>query len=166
MAWDRVKHLYTKLDAAHIAILMVADSSVADRVLALKASTPLLADAAKKVDASLAVTETTVKYPNDDPAWQVLTAMFTQQQPGAWYGPEKQAKGWRFIQLLDKDMSEQKFEELPQGLQQNIAGSAGELARDARFNQFTDSLATAFHPVVDKALIAKLPWPIAMEAAN
>jgi hypothetical protein len=166
MAWDRVKHLYTKLDAAHIAILMVADSSAAERVLALKASTPLLADAAKKVDASLAVTETTIKYPNTDPDWQVLTAMFTQQQPGAWYGPEKQAKGWRFIQLLDKDMSEQKFEELPQGLQQNIAGSAGELARDARFNQFTDSLATAFHPVVDKALIAKLPWPIAMEAAN
>jgi hypothetical protein len=133
-------------------------------VLEQKAAIPMLAEAAKKVDPSLEASETTVKYPNDDPNWQVLAAMFTQQQPGSWYGPEQQPKGWRFIQLLDKQMSEQKFEELPQGLQQNIAGSAGELARDARFNQFTDSLATAFHPVVDRALVAKLPWPVATDA--
>ena len=166
LAWERVRHRYTKLESAHVAVLDVADSSVARRLVEERASTPLLADAAQKLDPALKVTETTVHYPTNDPEWSVLTAMFTQQEPGAWLGPEQRPKGWRFIQLLDKQMGEQKFEELPQALQQNIASSAGELARDARFNQFTDSLATAFHPIVDRALIAKLPWPVAMDAAR
>jgi parvulin-like peptidyl-prolyl isomerase len=163
MAWERVRHLYPKLDAAHVVILELADSAAAWRVLDQKPTTPLLADAARKVDPALKVTETTIHYPNTDPDWTTLTAMFTQQQAGAWYGPEKRAKGWRFIQLLDKQMGEQKFEDLPPPLQQNIAGSAGELARDERFNVFTDSLATAFHPVVDRELIAKLAWPVATD---
>jgi parvulin-like peptidyl-prolyl isomerase len=165
LAWDRVRHLYMRLESARVAVVDVADSSVARRLVEERASTPLLADAARKVDPALKVTETTVKFPTDDPEWSVLTQAFTQQESGAWFGPEPRPRSWRFVQLLDKQMGEQKFEELPQALQQNIAGSAGELARDARFNQFTDSLATAFHPVVDRALIAKLPWPVAMNAA-
>ena len=164
MAWNRVRHQYTKLDLAKVAMLEVADSTVADRVQKQHASTPMLADAAKHVDASLKVTVQDVHYPNPDPNWQVLQAMFTSLQPGAWYGPERTPKGWRLVQLVDKQMSEQKFEELPQGLQQNIAGAAGELARDQRFNEFTDSLATAFKPVIDTVAIAKLPWPVPMPA--
>jgi len=166
MAWERVRHLYTKLEAARVAILDLTDSLAVERVLAQKATATSLAEAAKNVDPSLEVKETTIKFPNDDQEWQVLAAMFTREQPGSWYGPEQRAKGWRFIQLLDKQMSEQKFEELPQGLQQNIASSAGELARDARFNQFTDSLSAAFHPVVDRARIAKLPWPVVADASR
>jgi len=164
LAWERVRHLYTKLEAAHIAVVEVADTAVARRLLDAHATTPLLADAARKVDAALAVTETTIHFPNDDPDWTALTPMFQSQPPGAWVGPEPRPKGWRFIQLLDKQMSEQKFEDLPPSLQQNIAGSASELARDQRFTQFTDSLATAFQPVVDHARIAKLPWPVPMPA--
>ena len=166
MAWERVRHLYTKLEAARVAILDVTDSLAVERVLAQKATATSLAEAAKNVDPSLEVKEATIKFPNDDQEWQVLAAMFTREQPGSWYGPEQRAKGWRFIQLLDKQMNEQKFEELPQGLQQNIASSAGELARDARFNQFTDSLSAAFHPVVDRARIAKLPWPVVADASR
>ena len=164
MAWERVRHQFTKLESAHVAILDVADTSVARRVYDAHATTPLLADAAKKVDPALQVTVTTVKYPSDDPEWSALTAVFTRQQPGEWYGPVTGPKGWRFLQLLDKQVGEQQFEDLPPAMQQNIAGSAGDLARDARFNQFTDSLATAFHPVVDRELIAKLPWPVPVDA--
>jgi len=164
LAWERVRHLYPKLASAHVAVLEVPDSNVARGVYEAHATTPLLADAAKKVDPALKVTETTVQYPTNDPEWSALAAMFTQQQVGAWIGPAPRPKGWRFMQLLDKQMGEQAFEDLPQSLQQNIAGSAGELARDQRFNEFTDSLATAFHPVVDRALIARLPWPVPTDA--
>ena len=164
MAWDRVKHMYTKLESAHIAVLEIADSSVARRVAEAHVTTPQLVDAAKKVDPALAVTETTVKFPNDDPDWTAFTGLFSQQQPGEWFGPQKRPNGYRIIQLLDKQMVEQQFEDLPASTQQNIAGSAGELARDQRFNVFTDSLAKAYHPVVDHALIAQLPWPVPTDA--
>jgi len=164
MAWDRVRHMYPKLESAHVAVLEVADSSVARRVHEAHATAPLLADAAKQVDPTLKVTETTVKFPTTDEQWTTLASMFTQQQPGAWYGPEQRPKGYRFIQLLDKQMGEQQFEELPPSVQQSIAGSASELARDQRFNVFTDSLSKAYHPVVDRDLIAKLPWPVPTDA--
>jgi hypothetical protein len=164
MAWDRVRHMYPRLESAHLAVLEVADSSVARRVHEAHATAPLLADAAKQVDPALKVTETTVKFPTTDEQWTTLASMFTQQQPGAWYGPEQRPKGYRFIQLLDKQMGEQQFEELPPSVQQSIAGSASELARDQRFNVFTDSLSKAYHPVVDHDLIAKLPWPVPTDA--
>jgi hypothetical protein len=164
LAWERVRPLYARLESARVAILDVPDSSVALRVLQARPSARLLADAAKQVDPALQVTETTVKFPTDDPEWSVHAMMFTQQQPGSWSGPEPRPEGMRFLQLLDKQMAEQQFEELPPAVQQNIASSAGELARDARFNEFTDSLATAFRPVVDRALIAKLPWPVPTNA--
>jgi hypothetical protein len=166
MAWERVRHMYPKLESAHVAVLEVADSSVARRVHEAHATAPLLADAAKQVDPALKVTETTVKFPAADEEWSELASLFTQQQPGTWYGPEQRPKGYRFIQLLDKQMGEQEFEELPQSVQQNIAGSAGELARDQRFNVFTDSLSKAYHPVVDHDLIAKLPWPVPKDAMH
>jgi parvulin-like peptidyl-prolyl isomerase len=166
MAWERVRHMYPKLESAHVAVLEVADSSVARRVHEAHATAPLLADAAKQVDPALKVTETTVKFPTADQEWSELASLFTQQQPGTWYGPEQRPKGYRFIQLLDRQMGEQEFEELPQSVQQNIAGSAGELARDQRFNVFTDSLSKAYHPVVDHDLIAKLPWPVPKDAMH
>ena len=164
MAWERVRANYRKLESAHVAMLDVADSSLARRVYEAHATTPLLADAAKQVDPALKVTETTVHYPSTDAEWSSLGTLFTQQESGAWLGPVQHEGGYRFLQLLDKQMSDQNFEDLPAATQQNIEGSAGELARDQRFNQFTDSLATAFHPVVDHALIAKLPWPVPMDA--
>jgi len=166
MAWNRVRKQYTKLDMARVALLEVTDSTFAERVQKQHSSSPMLADAAKAVDPSLKVTVQDVHYPSTDANWQVLQAMFTSQQPGAWYGPERTPKGWRFLQLVDKQMSEEKFEELPQGLQQNIAGAASELARDQRFNEYTDSLKTAFRPVVDTAAIARMPWPVPQPVAD
>ncbi len=160
MAWERVKPQFTRLVTARVAVFETRDSTLVMRVAGAGGLKGPLADAAKKVDPTLAVTETDVRYPSDDPAWAVLQAMFTQQQPGAWFGPEKTAQGWRILQLVDKTVQQQSWEELPEPLRQSIAASAAELARDARFEQFTDSLATAFQPRVDEKAIARLPWPV------
>jgi hypothetical protein len=160
LAWERVKDRFSRLDTVVVAILDLADSAKAGRVSRERAKAPSLAEAARRVDASLAVIEIAVHYPNAEPEWQLLQAMFTSQPAGMWMGPEKRGERWRILQILRKVTTEQKFEELPPGLQQNITGSAGELARDARFNQFTDSLAAALHPIVDHGRIARLPWPV------
>ena len=52
--------------------------------------------------------------------------------------------------MVDKTVIQQKFEQLPPATQQNITSSAAELARDARFQQFSDSLVQAYKPTVDR----------------
>ena len=159
LAWERVKDQYAKLDTSVVAVLELADSAKAEAISRARATFPLLAEAAKRVDPALEVKQTIVLYPRDEATWGNFQAMFTSQPTGFWFGPEKLGSGWRLLQLVRKTTLEQPFDALPAGLQKSIAGNAGELARDARFNQFTDSLAAAFHPIVDRELAAKLPWP-------
>ncbi len=161
LAWERVKPQFTKLESVRVAQFTTADSALAMRVVREAGPGGPLVDVVKKVAPSENVAVTDVHYPNEDPAWAVFQAMFTQQQPGAWFGPEKTAQGWRILQLVGKTVAQQQWEELPEPLRQNIAASAGELARDQRFQQFTDSLATAFQPRMHQDRIAKLKWPVA-----
>jgi parvulin-like peptidyl-prolyl isomerase len=160
MAWEQLKDRFTRLGDVRVASVVVADSSTLLKLIHTGANVRSLTEAVKQVDSSLAVTDTTVHYPNNDPGWNTLVAMFTQMQPGAWYGPEPLAHGWRILQMVDKTVIQQSFEELPPATQQNIAGSAAELGREARFRQFTDSLSRAYMPVIDRPLLAKLPWPV------
>jgi hypothetical protein len=160
VAWEQLKGHFMRLGDVRVASVVVADSSTLLKLVHVGATTRSLAEAVKQVDVALIVRDTTVHYPNNDPGWNALVAMFTQMQPGAWYGPEPLAHGWRILQLVDKTMIQQAFEELPPAMRQNIAGSAAELARDARFRQFSDSLKRAYMPVVDRQLLARLPWPV------
>ena len=166
LAWEQMKSRFTKLTAVHITSVSLPDSGMVAKLVQQGGSTRSLADAAKALDPSLAVTDTVIHYPGSDPAWTAFEAMFTQLRPGAWYGPEPiadpatgRAVRWRVIQLLNKVVAQQAFEELPAPTQQNIASSAAELARDARFQQFADSLERAYQPVVNRDLLPKLAWP-------
>jgi hypothetical protein len=169
LAWEQMKGHFTRLGDVHVASVVVSDSSTLLKLIHAGVNTRSLAEAAKLVDASLTVQDTTVHYPNNDSGWNALVAMFTQMQPGAWYGPEPladpsggRAPRWRILQMVDKTVVQQAFEDLPPAMQQNIAGSAAELARDARFRQFSDSLARSYLPVLDRPLLAKLPWPVTL----
>ena len=160
MAWERLKNRFTHVAEAHLNMVVIADSMQLVKLVREGQNQRSLVEAVKSVDPTLVVVDTTVRYPNTDPAWNAMLAMFTQMQPGAWYGPEPQAHGWRVLQLVNKIIVQQAFEELPPATQQNIASSAGELARDARFQQFTDSLKNAYKPQINRELLAKVPWPI------
>lgn len=168
MAWEQLKGRFTKLGDVQVSSVLVADSASLLKLEAIGPHVHSLAEAAKAVDPSLVVTDTTVHYPNNDNAWSARAAMFMQMQPGAWYGPEPLADPssgrvprWRVIQLVNKTIIQQQFEELPPATQQNITSSAAELARDTRFREFSDSLARAYMPVVNRQQLAKLTWPVA-----
>ena len=159
MAWEQVKDRFTRLIEAQVAIAVAADTATVAKLVRQGAQTRPLAEAASQVDPAITVSETTVKYPTDDPQWSSLQAMFTQMQPGAWFGPEPTAGGYRVLQLVSKSMQQQAFEDLPEAVRQNIAGSAADLARESRFKVFRDSLVQVYHPVVNQQAIAKLAWP-------
>jgi parvulin-like peptidyl-prolyl isomerase len=160
LAWERVKPQFQRLDAAKVAVYTTPDSALAMRAVRMLGSSGSLVESVRRVDSSHAAQELTLSFPNPDPTWQVFAGAFTQQQPGAIFGPEKRASDWRIVQLLDKTTAQQQWEELPEGVRQNIAASASELARDQRFKQYTDSLAAVFKPRRHDDRIAKLPWPM------
>ena len=161
MAWERVKGQFSRLTSVKLAVLESSDSAVVRNVGQIGAGGLTLVEAAKQVPGAPEVTDLVVSFPNEDPQWQMYENVLNQQPAGMWLGPVPTANGWRVMQVVDKQVSQQKWEDLPEAVKQNIAGSASELARDERFRQFTDSLATAYHVHVDQSLVAKLRWPAA-----
>jgi parvulin-like peptidyl-prolyl isomerase len=159
LAWERVKSQFTRLVSVKLAVVESPDSAVMRRVADTVAGSGTLAEAAAKVEGAPAATTVEASFPSADPEWRVFEAMFTQQQPGGRFGPTKTATGWRIFQMLEKQVAQQQWEELPEALRQNIAASAGEIARDVRFRQVTDSLASAYGLRVNQAAVAKLRWP-------
>ena len=160
LAWEQLKGRFTHISDVHVVSVVLTDSSQIMKLVHAGQQSHQLADAAKAVSPTLAILDTTVNYPNNDPTWNAMLALFTQLQPGSWYGPESIEGGWKVIQLINKTVVQQQFADLPPATQQNITSSAAELARNTRFEQFTDSLARAYKPQVDRALLAKLPWPV------
>jgi len=159
LAWDRVKGQFARLASVTLAVLDSPDSAAVAIVAQAGAMQHSLAEAAKQVAGAPAVTEQVVTYPSSDPQWASYESVLTQQALGMWIGPLRTAEGWRIMQMTDKKMHEQKWEDLPESVRQSIAGNANDLARDQRFREFTDSLSTAYHVSVDQALAAKLRWP-------
>jgi len=173
MAWEQIKGRFTKLTDVHVNMVMLPDSALIPKLVQQGAGVRPMADVMRAVNPSLTVVDTVIHYPNADPTWNMYQALFTQLQNGQWYGPEPivdpgsgRATRWRMLQIVTKTVVQQQFEELPQPTQQNIASSAGEMARDRRFQQFTDSLDRAYQPFVNKELVPKLPWPGARVAEN
>ena len=159
LAWERVKDRFSRLSEVKLAVLDTPDSTLVKAVGEAGATSRSLAEAAQKVPGAPAPTERVLTYPSDDPQWAMYENAFLQQPVGMWIGPLRTESGWRVMQVVDKQVVQQKWEELPDAVRQNIAASAGELARDQRFRMFTDSLATAYHVRVDQAQVAKLRWP-------
>ena len=159
LAWERVKDRFSRLSEVKLAVLDTPDSTLVKAVGEAGPTSRSLAEAAQKVPGAPPPTERVVTYPSDDPQWAMYENAFLQQPIGMWIGPLRTESGWRIMQVVDKQVVQQKWEDLPDAVRQNISASAGELARDQRFRMFTDSLATAYNVRVDQGLVAKLRWP-------
>jgi parvulin-like peptidyl-prolyl isomerase len=159
LAWERVKPQFTRLVVVKLALIDSPDSALMMRIGNEAMGGGSLAEAAKKVAGAPEPVLVEVRFPDPGPDWSVYEALFTQQKPGDRFGPFKTPQTWRIFQMLDKQTAQQQWDEIPEALRQNIAGSANELARDQRFREFTDSLSAAYAVRVDSALVARLRWP-------
>ncbi|MEO5989802.1 MAG: peptidylprolyl isomerase [Candidatus Eisenbacteria bacterium] len=160
-AWELSKQQYIRLESATVLTLVVPDTAMASRISMHGGHSGTLRDAARMADPGLVVDESTVTYPTQDPRWQPLEAMFMRMQPGEWAGPEPVANGFQFIQLVSKQQSTQTFEAMPDALKQQFASNAFELKREARFQQYCDSLRVRLKPVKLPENLARLEWPVA-----
>ncbi len=160
MAWEQLKDRFVQLVEADVAIAVAPDTARVMKLIQQGQTVRALPEAAQATDPAITVTQTHITFPSSDPQWSSMTQLLTQMQPGAWFGPEPAPEGgFRVLQLVNKRVQQQTFEELPPAMQQNIAANAGELARNQRFTEFRDSLVKVYHPVINQPLLAKLPWP-------
>jgi parvulin-like peptidyl-prolyl isomerase len=159
MAWERVKDRFSKLSEVRLVMMDSPDSALVKHVASAGALGRTLREAASQVAGAPPVSEVVVPYPSTDPQWTMYEGAFLQQPVGMWIGPLRTETGWRVMQVADKKVTEQNWEDLPDAVRQNIAMGANELARDQRFREFTDSLSTVYQVRVDQAQVAKLRWP-------
>lgn len=165
-AWDQVKSRYTHVEDVKLAYVDIPDSNLVMKFvgIAQQQAQPSLAEAAQAVDPSLVIHQVTIRNPAEDPQWAPLAALFTQMAVTGMAGPEAVPGGYRIMQLLDKKMVQQTLEQLPEATRMNVLSAAAEMARDARFRQFADSLFKAYQPYVDRAAIQRVKLPTAAAA--
>ena len=116
------------------------------------------------VKASAPVAEREIKYPSKDPMWSGLQGALASLQAGDVRGPMKTPGGWMFFEVISKQQSTQKLEQLPPQIQNALTQEAIEARRDKRLSAFTDSLRAATKIEIYRDRLKTIPWPV--PAAN
>ena len=111
------------------------------------------------------VQEETLTFPTTDPAWQGLQRTFIETSPATYGGPRQVRGGWRIFQVLAKQQVLPPFETLDPMVKQNLTNMAGEMARERRLKQFTDSLGTVLSVQKFPENLKRIPWPVPPERA-
>jgi len=107
----------------------------------------------------LPVGEITVRYPTQEPLWQMLQQAFTQAPEGQLLGPLHLPDGWRVLQLVHRDMPAPNFATLTPEQQTGLHNQAKQFAVERRLKQYTDSLRTHVPVTIDRATLTHTPWP-------
>ncbi|HET7226053.1 MAG TPA: peptidylprolyl isomerase [Candidatus Eisenbacteria bacterium] len=164
-AWQRHASALVHVTSAHLAVATTRDSAAAFALAARAVGTgaPLRASAAA-VKPAVPVADRTVSFPTRDPLWQGLQAALTATTPGQTRGPYRVPGGWMVYQLVDKQQSAMRFEELSPQIVQALQNEALEGARERRLQALTDSLRTALRPEIHPERLAKVKWPAANAA--
>ena len=169
-AYERRAQAFSKLDAIKLRTLTVPDSAAAAGLIEHvgNANAPSLRELAgklpAKIKASAPVAEREIKYPSKDPMWSGLQGALASLQAGDVRGPMKTPGGWMFFEVISKQQSTQKLEQLPPQIQNALTQEAIEARRDKRLSAFTDSLRAATKIEIYRDRLKTIPWPV--PAAN
>jgi hypothetical protein len=152
---------YQRLDAVHIARVLVPDSASAAALAEHGMHAGSLREAATMAGISAPVGEQTIRYPTEDPQWKSYDAMFMSMAPGQMSAPLRTGSGWIVLQLLGKQQFDQPFDKLPPAIRQHLAEETLARMRDARLVAVTDSLRRTVKPVeVHPERLSRIPWPL------
>jgi parvulin-like peptidyl-prolyl isomerase len=160
LAYERVKDNFVRLDQVSVQWIELPDSATANAIARHGAHAGSLAEAVRMHDAALVVTEERIAFPAADPRWALLEAAFIRMQPGEWAGPDAMDGRWRIVQLVDKVQETQSLERLPAPVLENLRRAAGEMARDAYFVAYADSVQRAKGVRFFDRPLRRLQWPI------
>ena len=152
---------YQRLDAVHIARVLVPDSASAAALSQHAMHAGSLRDAVAMAGISAPVEEETIRYPTENPRWKIHDAMFMSMVPGQWSAPLRTESGWIVLQLLDKQQFDQSFDRLPPAIRKHLEEEALARMRDAKLEAVTDSLRRTVKPVeVHPERLSRIPWPL------
>jgi hypothetical protein len=152
--------MFIRIDGAHLLVATLDDSAAAVRLADHAGHAPSLREAVAMAAPGAGVTDAQIRYPTDDPTWNLLRPSIVNMSPHDVRGPFPSGNRWIVIQLLSKDQGTQTFENLPMAIQQNIENAAAERNRELRLVEFTNELRRAYRPVIHRDRLARIPWPV------
>jgi parvulin-like peptidyl-prolyl isomerase len=152
---------YQRLDAVHIARVLLPDSASAAALGQHAMHVGTLREAANMAGVTAPVEEETIHYPTENPRWKTYDAMFMSMVPGQWSAPLRTDSGWIVLQLLDKQQFEQSFDKLPPAVRKHLEEEALARIRDAKLVAVTDSLRRTVKPLeIHPERLSHIPWPL------
>ncbi len=152
---------YQRLDAVHVARVLLPDSAAAAALTQHAMHAGSLRQAVTMAGITAPVEEETIRYPTENPRWKIYDAMFLSMVPGQWSAPLRTDSGWIVLQLLDKQQFDQSFDKLPPAIRKHLEEEALARMRDARLEAVTDSLRRTVKPVeIHPERLSRIPWPL------
>lgn len=155
---------YQKLDAIKLETVTLTDSALAAAVMAHGGQSPDLAAALAMANARAPVIVPTVRYPNDDPTWQMLQATFMSLPAGQFVGPVRTPRGWLIARIVSKQQRPSEFDELEPMLRDAVTRQAEERRRDEALRKVVDHLRRLYQPELHPERLKKVEWPVAPPA--
>ncbi len=159
-AYERHLSQLVRLQTAQLRLATFADSAAAARAATAVAGGTPLAEAVRAAGAGAHVSETTLRFPTQDPLWARMEGPLLGMKPGQASGALPAARGWMVFQLVDKTQAQQEYDKLDPQVRQVLQTEAREINRDRRLTALTDSLRREYRPVVYERRLAKIPWPV------
>jgi len=171
-AYERRAKSFIRLDAVKLRTLTVPDSAAAMSLVPKpddRSALPLR-ELMKKLPAAAQtrskLVEREVKYPNKDPLWSQLQAVFMGLETGDVRGPMRLPEGWTFFEVISKQQGMQTLEQLPPQIKQALTQEAIDAKRDQRLAAFTDSLRHATKVEIFHDRLKAIPWPVPPSGAS
>jgi hypothetical protein len=158
--FQRESAQFQRIVSATVLTLVMPDSAAAQALIAHGAHGGTLRDVARMAGLENRVGEEHIAFPNRDALWTAMQPNFQMMARGEWAGPVHARNGWMLIQLEDKAMSPQPFEQLSDAAKQSLRQAALARVRDARLEAVTDSVRRVTRPFeLHEDALKSLPWP-------
>jgi peptidyl-prolyl cis-trans isomerase C len=152
-------HGEPRLENADLVLAMVPDSAGALRVVDHGAHGGTLQHAVAMAGVQAQPGPFSIQFPNEQPLWRTLEPRINAMRPGEISGPFHTPMGWLVIQLLTATRTSDTYENLPPALVENLRNTLLERKREVRFQAVSDSLRRVIPWTVNRAALAKTPWP-------
>jgi hypothetical protein len=164
--YDRRADSFVNLEGVRLLAVVLPDSASAAQLIGHAGHAGTLREAAAMAAPQARVRDVRLRLPTTEAPWDRLQSSFPGMTPGEYSGPHPVQGGWLVLQLRDKQQHRRGFEELPEDIRRFLENEAGEMARETRLAQLTDSLRRVIPVRTWPERLRRIAWPSPAPGAN
>jgi parvulin-like peptidyl-prolyl isomerase len=150
---------FSRLGSVRLLHTTLQDSAAAQQLIAHGGHAGDLRDAARMISADLAVSDETIAFPTSNPLWGSLHDTFVSLPAGHYAGPIAVPGGWMVFQVVGKQETSSRFEELSPAQQGQLQNDALLWKREQRLSELFESLRRKYPVTIDHKRLKAVRWP-------